>query len=191
MSGSSMHSMRSSHMAVITILLTYLRPSHRSKDTSEYDKDHWAPLARSLQQHDISQVANATIYIYIYTYVLYGMQRCLSGNTTPSTASTFKQHNALGQHADSATIIPSQMCLYPYIWKLEYQNDNKITNINRWITASLRPMDTLDAASIRIHMHGRLLTLRNNCQSDVFLRVTQRVSKYHNPVSLCIYNKYI
>lgn len=43
--------------------------------------------------------------------MLYEMQRRLSGKTTPSTASTFMQHNALGQHADSATIMTSQ-CAY-------------------------------------------------------------------------------
>ncbi len=36
-------------------------------------------------------------------------------------------------------------------------------------------------------MHGRLLPLSSNYQPDAFLKVTHRVSKYHNPVSLCIY----
>ena len=50
--------------------------------------------------------------------------------TTSSNSSTL-QHNTLGQHADSATIIPSSIYLYPYTCKPEYQNDYNITNMYR------------------------------------------------------------
>jgi hypothetical protein len=176
MSSSNMHmsSTRRHHFA---------RPSHHYKRHTRVSSESPGTsdsAATTTWHQSSSECHNTHIYIYIH-------MKCkgdLATFTTSSNSSTL-QHNTLGQHADSATIIPSSIYLYPYTCKPEYQNDYNITNMYRWIT--LRTIDTLDDAYIRINMHGRLLTHRNHRQSDVFLRVTHSVSKHHNPVSLCIY----
>ena len=72
------------------------RKQNMIRNTGHNWLDHYSNMVYN------SHVANATIHLYIS--MLYEIQRWLSGKTTPSTASTF-QHNALGQHADSATSI--------------------------------------------------------------------------------------
>ena len=59
---------------------------------------------------------------YIYMCVCVTHKGDLAIFTTSSNSSTWR-HNALGQHADRATTITSQLCLYPQRCQLEYLNE--------------------------------------------------------------------
>ena len=113
--------------------------------------------------------------IYIYIYILYEMQRWLSnihnikqfGNfATQRIWPTWRQGN---YHNISTSLVSAKMTT----WISEWIHNN--TYIYRWITYE--------------HMHNRLLSVRNICQTHTFLTETQRANteRANNLVTLYIY----
>ncbi len=114
MSGSNMH-MRSSNLG----RHHFARPSHRYKRHTRLSSES-PGTSDSATTPTWHQSRSTCHYKYIYMFVTH--KGDLAIFTTSSNSSTWR-HNALGQHADRATTITSQLCLYPQRCQLEYLNE--------------------------------------------------------------------